>query len=603
MRLKNKETEPKKGLPRLMELAMIKKGYMIWTIVLTVLATIISFVPYLAIYFIIREIIGIYPDFSQLDVTRITFYAITAIGGVLVNISLSMLAGALAHIAAYGTLYELKLSFVSHVTKLPLGFHLNTGSGKIRKIMDDNIESLEGFIAHDFTNMVTAFTSPVVMLVFIFLFDWRFGLATLVGIIFSFGVYKATSGGDRTKNMMGAYQNALEDMSNATTEYIRGIAVVKAFKQTTFSFNRLYESITNYTKTVIPFSLSQESLMASFSTALNSIYLFLIPVGILIGRNTTNYTDYVASFVFYLIFVPVIASMLMKVLYASVNAMQAGGAAERMDQMMSETVMPDRHNSAQPFGHDVVFENVTFSYTANDEESAIKDVSFRAEEGKTTAIVGPSGGGKSTIANLIPRFYDVDEGCIKIGGEDIREISLDKLMNIVSFVFQDNFLFKQSILENIRIGNPTATRDDVIRAAKAAQCHEFISELPQGYETVFGKSGMKLSGGQIQRIAIARAIVKNSPVLVLDEATSFSDPENEHLIQKALGELVKGKTVIMIAHRLSTIQDADQIIVMEHGRLVESGTHNELLGQKGKYETLWSNYTQALTWKIRKEVC
>lgn len=521
----SQDGKPKKGLPRLMELAMTQKAPMVGGMILSALATVASFLPYLAIYFIIQEIVGAYPDFSTLDVSKVLGYGGLALGGVLLNVLLYTASVALSHIAAYGTLYQCKIDYVSHITKLPLGYHLKMGSGKLRKIMDDNIESLEGFIAHDLPNMISAFVAPVVMLVLVFAVDWRFGLATFVGIIVSFLVYGVTSGGNKTKKLMEDYQTSLEDMSNASVEYIRGITVVKAFRQTAFSFKRLHDSIKNYTKTVIPYSLSQELMTAAFTAALNGIYLFIVPVGIWIGSSTNNYQAFVASFIFYLIFVPAIASILMKVLYASVNAMQVGNAVERMDQVLAEPEIPEKTTSKKPITYDVVYDNVTFSYTEDDTNVALQSVSFTAPQGKITAIVGPSGGGKSTIASLLPRFYDVEQGAIRIGGIDIRDMSTSDLMDTVSFVFQDNFLFKQSILDNIRMGRPNATEEEVIAATKAAQCHDFISELPEGYQTVFGEGGVKLSGGQIQRIAIARAIVKNAPILVLDEATSFSDPE------------------------------------------------------------------------------
>lgn len=594
----SQKIKPKKGLPRLMELAMTQKAPMVGGMILSALATAASFLPYLAIYFIIQEIVGAYPDFDTLDVSKVLGYGTLALGGVLLNVLLYTASVALSHIAAYGTLYQCKMDYVAHITKLPLGYHLKMGSGKLRKIMDDNIESLEGFIAHDLPNMISAFVAPIVMLVLVFAVDWRFGLATFVGIIVSFLVYGVTSGGNKTKKLMEDYQTSLEDMSNASVEYIRGIAVVKAFKQTAFSFKCLHDSIKNYTKTVIPYSLSQELMTAAFTAALNGIYLFIIPVGIWIGSSTNDYQLFATSFIFYLIFVPVIASILMKVLYASVNAMQVGNAVEHMDQVLAEPEISEKDISQKPSAYDVVYDHVTFSYTEDEANVALQSVFFTAPQGKVTAIVGPSGGGKSTIASLLPRFYDVEQGAIRIGGVDIRNMSTGDLMDTVSFVFQDNFLFKQSILDNIRMGNPNATEKEIVAAAKAAQCHEFISELPQGYQTVFGKDGVKLSSGQIQRIAIARAIVKNAPILVLDEATSFSDPENERLIQQALSELMKGKTVIMIAHRLSTIRNADQILVVDHGKIVQSGTHDELMAQPGRYQDLWNNYTAALTWKF-----
>lgn len=594
----NQKCKPKKGLPRLMELAMTQKAPMIGGMIFSALAAAASFLPYLAIYFIIQEITHIYPHFEQLEVSAILRYGGFALGGVLLNVLFYTISAALSHIAAYGTLYQCKISYISHITKLPLGYHLKMGSGKLRKIMDDNIESLESFIAHDLPNMVSAFVAPVIMLILVFAVDWRFGLAAFAGILVSFLVYGVTSGGNKTQKLMEDYQASLEDMSNASVEYVRGIAVVKAFQQTAFSFKRLHSSIKNYTKTVIPYSLSQELMTAAFTAALNGIYLFIIPTGIWIGSSTDDYEAFIAPFIFYLIFVPAIASILMKVLYASVNAMQVGNAVERMDQVLAEPEIMEKETSIKPSTYDVVYDHVTFSYTEDETNAALKSVSFTAPQGKVTAIVGPSGGGKSTIASLLPRFYDVEQGAIRIGGLDIRDMRTKDLMDTVSFVFQDNFLFKQSILENIRMGRPNADEKEVVAAAKAAQCHAFISDLPEGYHTIFGKGGIKLSGGQIQRIAIARAIIKNAPILVLDEATSFSDPENERLIQQALVELMKDKTVIMIAHRLSTVQNADQILVMDQGQLVQSGSHKELLSKNGRYQDLWNNYTKSLKWKF-----
>lgn len=596
---KSQSTQPKQGMARLMELAMIKKIPMTGSIILAIMATIMSFVPYLAIYLVIRELVIGGNDLSSVNVSRIMQYGALALGGVLVNVMCYTLSIALSHIAAYGTIYELQLSFVSHVTKLPLGYHLKMGSGKLRKIMDDNIESLEGFIAHDLPGMISAFASPVFMLVFLFAVDWRFGLAVFLGIIVSFVVYGMTSGGKETKALVERYQVALEDMSNASVEYIRGISVVKAFHQTAFSFKRLHNAIKDYTKAVIPYSLSQELMTASLTAMLNALYLFLIPVGIWIGSHTEDYQEFVVPFIFYLIFVPAIASILMKIFFAMANAMNIAGTIERMDQIMQEPEMKEPETGMKPASFDVAFENVTFSYEEG-EKAALKNVSFIAKENSITAVVGASGSGKSTIAHLIPRFYDVEQGNIRIGGIDIRNIKSIDLMDLVSFVFQDNFLFKQSILDNIRMGRSDATEEEVICAAKAAQCDEFIQKLPDGYHTVYGRNGVKLSGGQIQRIAIARAIIKNAPILVLDEATSFSDPENEHLIQQALSKLMEGKTVIMIAHRLSTIRNADQILVIDNGTLVQNGTHQDLIGQDGKYKSLWENYTQTLSWKISK---
>lgn len=593
-----KNIKQKTGIARLMELAATKKPLMISSVILSALASIASFVPYVAIYYIIGEIMGSYGDFNSLDVEKTLNFGWIAFGGIILNILLYFGALVCSHLAAFGTLYELKVNFASHLAKLPLGFHLTIGSGKMRKIMDENIEKIEGFIAHQLPDIVAAFVAPIVMLIILLGVDWRFGLAALVGIVIAFMLEFKAYGNEGAKAMMKNYQMSLEDMNNASVEYIRGISVVKAFKQTVYSFRRLHETIKRYTSFVIPYTLSWENYMSGFTTIVNNIYLFLIPVGIVIGSKTNDYESFAITFIFYLIFVPSISSVMMKIMYVSSNGMQIIGGVERMDGILNKEVLEDKDSLEKPKDYSISFNKVSFSYDEDSETSALKDLSFKAIQGQVTAIVGPSGGGKSTIAHLIPRFYDVTEGNIEIGGVDIRNISLSHLMDMVSFVFQDVFLFKQSIMDNIRIGNQNASDKEVIEAAKAAQCHEFIMKLPNGYNTVVGTKGVHLSGGERQRIVIARAIVKNAPIIVLDEATAFSDPENEYLIQKAFEKLIQNKTVIIIAHRLSTIRSANRILVMQKGRLVEEGTHEKLIREKGKYHDMWEMYTKSLDWKI-----
>jgi ATP-binding cassette subfamily B protein len=589
---------PKKGMARLFELAGKHKGLVVSSGILSVMASAVSFVPYLAVYFLIREIIAVFPNFTKLEAARMMGCGFMALLGVFCNVLFYFAALALSHIAAYGTLYELKLHFIAHITRLPLGFHIGTGSGALRKIMDENIESVEGFIAHQLPDMIAAFTAPVVMIIMLFAVDWRYGLASLAGILIAFTIQAVFTGGEKQKARIKEYQSTLEAMSGATVEYIRGIAVVKAFHQTVYSFKRLHEAITNYTRAVGPYTLSSENIMSGYITVTNNIYLFLIPVGIFIGSHTTDYAAFAADFLFYLVFVPAIASILMKVMYTAIVSMQVAGNVERMDDILQEKAIPVTENPKTAGEYAISFENVSFSYSGKAEGAALDGVSFTARQGETTAIVGPSGGGKSTIAHLIPRFYDVHTGAVKIGGVDIRDMKISDLMDTVSFVFQDTWIFKQSIMENIRMGRPAATDNDVVTAAKAARCHDFLESLPEGYQTVFGRKGLHLSGGEMQRIAIARALVKNAPILVLDEATAFSDPENEWLIRQALGELMKNRTVIMIAHRLSTVTGAHKILVMDKGRLVEEGTHRELLDRKGRYQELWDTYSSTLKWGL-----
>ena len=596
---KPKQNKPKTGLARCLELASNKKGLVFLSAILSSLAAIASFVPYIAVYFIISSILKVYPNLELLDMSKVMNYGWIALAGIIANILLYFLAIFSSHMAAFGTLYELKLHFAEHITKIPLGYHLTIGSGRLRKIMDENIESIEGFIAHQFPDFVASVTAPIVMVIILLAIDWRFGIASLVGIVLAFVVQFSGFGSGAMKENMGKYQIALEDMNNASVEYVRGMPEIKAFNQTADSFRRLSKSITDYTSFVLEYAMGWQNCMPGFTTIIHNIYLLLIPVGIFIGMGAEDYRTYSLTFIFYLVLAPAISGVLNKIMYISESFTQIDGNVERMEEVLSIPVLQNQDVGAREQGHSIEFDHVSFSYDTGTSVKALNDVSFIARQGEVTAIVGPSGGGKSTIANLISRFWDVTEGCIRIGGVDIRKIPQAELMRQVSFVFQDTFLFKQSILDNIRMGNPTASEAQVIEAAKAAQCHDFIEKLPDGYHTMIGASGIRLSGGERQRIAIARAIIKDAPIIVLDEATAFSDPENEYLIQKAFEKLIQNKTVIMIAHRLSTIRNADQILVMEHGQLIEQGTHDTLMERQGKYTQMWNSYMESISWKIR----
>lgn len=582
---------------------MMKKPLVWSSLALSAMASVVSFVPYLAMYRVVQELLNSLPDIVAADSAYLIRCGWIAFFGAVGNILLYFGALMCSHLAAFGTLYRLKVDFMSHLARVPLGFHVLTGSGRLRKITDENIEKIEGFIAHQLPDLAAAMVAPVVMFVILFAVDWRFGAATVVGIVFALVQYAALYGNTSAKSLMNEYQKALEEMNNASVEYIRGISVVKAFRQTVYSFRRLHETIKRYTSMIIPYTLSWEQGYSAAVTIIKHVFICIMPVAILIGMFATDPADYAGfagTVVFYLIFTQSAAGILMKVMYANGAIMQIYGGVEAMDAILAEPELPV---SAQPKtvqGGDVVFTDVSFSYDKEKGVEALRGVSFTAPQGKITAIVGPSGGGKSTIAHLIPRFFDVSGGSVTLGGADIRDIDPRALMDRVSFVFQDVYLFKQSVMDNIRMGNPAATDEQVIEAATAAQCREFVENLPQGYQTVIGAKGVHLSGGERQRIAIARAIVKDAPVIVLDEATAFSDPENEHLIQRAFERLMKNKTVIMIAHRLSTVRGADQIIVIDGGRVAQRGSHDELLRQGGRYGDMWRVYTQTASWHIAK---
>ncbi|MFV0413930.1 MAG: ABC transporter ATP-binding protein [Oscillospiraceae bacterium] len=597
----NKEEKRKTGTARLWELASTQKGLVAGACILSVVSVLVSFLPFVAIYFIIRELLANAANLAALNGPLMVRYGWLACGGAVGAIALNFAALMCSHLAAFKTLYHLKLEFTRHLASLPLGFHTHNSTGKLRKIVDENIEKLEGFIAHQLPDLVGSFATPVVVLVILLAVDWRLGLAALVPILLSYVVQMVAYGGGRSREFMKQYQDAMEDMNNSSVEYVRGISVVKAFNQTIFSFRRFYNSIHAYTEFVYSYTKSFQGAMATFMVIVNNVYLLVLPVGILLYGGAQDYGRYALAVLFYLIFCLSITAPFTKLMYVSSGMTQIADGITRMDRILDTQPLPKAQQPQTAAGSDIVFDKVSFSYNGEGEAEAISEVSFAAPQGHITALVGPSGSGKSTIAHLIPRFYDVAAGSISIGGVDIREMDNDYLLQKVSFVFQDVFLFKQSVLDNIKVGNPEATEEQVMAAAKAAQCHDFVQKLPSGYHTVIGAEGVHLSGGEKQRLVIARAILKNAPILVLDEATAFADPENEHKIQKAFEVLMRDKTVIIIAHRLSTVRGAHNIIVLEEGRVAEAGTHNALLAAGGRYSRMWQSYTSAINWDITAE--
>ncbi len=586
--------QPGNGMKRMWELAFTQKILVISSCVLSVVSVAVSFVPFIAIYYIIRELAMNMGNLSGLDGAYIVRLGWLAGGSAIGAIILNFFALMCSHLAAFKTLYNLKLKFTSHLASLPMGFHTDNSTGKIRKVVDDNIEKIEGFIAHQLPDIVGSFATPIVILIILFIFDWRLGLATLAPIILLY-VLQSIYMGKNSIKFIKTYQDSLEDMNNASVEYVRGISVVKAFSQTIYSFRKFYDSIKTYGDFALAYTKAFKNGFVMFLVVLNNIYIFLIPVIIWLSGGVEDYPKFAMSALFYLVFSVAITAPFLKLMYVSQKGRQIADGIERMDRVFNEKPLPEAKYPKTTNNFDIDFENVSFSY---DETEALSGISFTAKQNEVTALVGPSGSGKSTIAHLIPRFYDVGTGSIKIGKLDIRDMSSEYLMNIVSFVFQDVFLFQQSILDNIRIGNKNASLNDVIAAAKAAQCHEFIEKLPNGYDTVIGTNNIHLSGGEKQRIVIARAILKNAPIIVLDEATAFADPENEHKIQLAFEQLMKNKTVIIIAHRLSTVRGADKILVIDEGRLVEEGKHDTLIGLGGRYSHMWQQYTSAMSWTI-----
>lgn len=569
---------------------------------LSVLSTLVSFVPYVSIYNIIDELLKHSANLREADSTLLIRWGWIAFLSMAASFALLFASIVCSHMAAFKILYLLKIAFARHMAALPLGFHTLHSTGKLRKVMDDNIEKIEGFIAHQLPDLAGSLASPVVMLGMMLFFDWKMGLICLLPLLISYLIQAIAFSGKKSEKFLRVYQNYLEDMNNSAVEYVRGIAVVKTFNQTVFSFRRFHSSILAYKDFALKYTLSMKNAYLVFLVLLNSVAVFLIPAGIIMGRRAADQQAFTLSFLFYLIFGSAMSGPIMKLMYASASGRQIVEGTERMDKIFAVPPLPVTDRPAVPSGYDVVFDRVSFSYkTEEGDTQALRNISFTARQGEITALVGPSGSGKSTVAHLVPRFWDVTEGVVRIGGADVRDMDPAVLMEMVGFVFQDVFLFKQSIMDNIRAGNASASRESVMEAAKAAQCHDFIMELPQGYDTVIGTKGVHLSGGQRQRLVIARAILKDSPIIILDEATAFADPENEYKIQMAFERLVQNKTVIVIAHRLSTIQGANRILVLEEGRIIESGTHGGLLQAQGKYRQMWDTYTGTLSWTIAGE--
>lgn len=579
------------------------------SMVLSALSSACSFVPFVAVYLVVADVIAVYPDFAALDAARMAGFGWLAIAGVAGNIGLYLAALLCAHSAAFDAEYNLKLQIAEHLARMPLGRLEALGTGRVSKVMDESVGAIEGFLAHSLPDMAAAFAAPVAIVVLLFVFDWRFGLAAVACVVAAFGVEAAGFSNKAITDKMQRHLVNQELMTNATVEYVRGMPVVKAFGQTAESFVRLSEAVRAYTDLALDVALFWQSLMPAFTAIINNAYLFVLPVGILLGAGPSgaDFRAFALDFIFYLLFVPSIAGALNKMMYISEDSMIISSQLARIDEVLGVPALPvpAPGRARVPERFDVELDGVSFSYGPGGEGDAaplaLDGVSLAVPEGATCAIVGPSGAGKSTVASLVARFWDVSSGAVRIGGVDVRDMDPDALMGCVSLVFQDVHLFRTSMLENIRMARPGATREEVVEAARAAQADAFIRALPQGYDTVYGGEGVHLSGGEAQRVSIARAILADRPVVVLDEATAFSDPENEHLIQKAFERLMAGKTVIMIAHRLSTVVGADQIAVVDGGRVVERGRHGELLAAGGAYARMWERYTQALSWGIASD--
>lgn len=560
------------------------------------IAAVLGLVPYICVWLVARDVLSAYPDVTAAGgVVKWGWMAVWfAVGNIVVYFAALMCT----HIAAFRTARNIRRRGVAHVMELPLGFFTGNQSGRLRKLIDDNAALTEDLLAHKLPDLTAAVVTPLAAIVLLFVFDWKMGLLCLLTMVLAMACMMSMMGG-KNAGFFHRYQQEIEKMSGEAVEYVRGIPVVKVFQQTVYSFKAFYAAIQSYSELASQYAMSCRPGQTAFLTCINGCFALLIPAALLMASGGNGWAV-LADFIFYVLFAPACGGMINRIMYASESIMEADEAMLKLDEILQQKPLTERAVSQKPKDASVVFDHVSFRYPGM-ERQALADVSFAVKPGTVVGLVGPSGGGKSTAAALIPRFWDVDEGSVKVGGVDVREINNHDLMEQVAFVFQDTRLFKVSILENIRMARPGATVEEVRAAAHAARCDDILEKLPRGLDTVVGTQGVYLSGGEAQRIALARAILKDAPIVVLDEATAFADPENEALIQKAFGELTRGKTVLMIAHRLSTIQNADQILVMEKGVVKERGSHRELLAQNGLYAEMWQDYQQAAAWKVGRE--
>lgn len=597
------KSKKKKGLSRLFEIAGQRKGLLILAGLLSAGSAVCMLVPYWAVYEILKELLSHGSNLSASDGTGITYWGWVAFGGLVGGLVLLYAALMSSHVAAFRILYGLRVRLSEHIGKLPLGYLNNTSTGAIKKTMDQNIEKIEGFIAHTIPDLVNVIATVVVMLVIFFSLDVWLTVVCLVVVVLSLFLQFSNFMGKRAREFMGIYYDAQEKMSASAVQYVRGMPVVKIFGQSVRSFRQFNAEIQAYKTFALKCCDTYQNGMIAFTVLLNSTVTFILPMCILLMQASPQSLSLAVVWLFFIIMGPGMASPVYKLTFLGGNTRDIDEGVNRIDRILEKKPVPEPEYPQVPAAYDVEFRHVSFSYENTEQGTrteALRDVSFIAPQGKITALVGPSGSGKSTVANLIPRFWDVEQGKICIGGADIRQIPTAKLMDMVSFVFQDTFLFYDTLYENIAVGSPDATKEKVIAAAKAAQCHDFIERLPQGYETRIGDKGVFLSGGEAQRICVARAILKNAPILVLDEATAFADPENEHKMQMALQSLIKDKTVIVIAHRLSSIVSAHQIVVMKEGRIVQRGKHERLSMTEGVYKNMWDAYTSAYHWTLNK---
>lgn len=583
------------NLSRLMEYAGSYRYLTYTSWVLSAVSAFITLVPLWYIWRIAGEVLREAPDFSNAE--HLARNGIMAVVFSILSVVVYMGALMCSHLSAFRVKTNLTLAMTHHIQKLPLGFMNHFGSGNMRKIINESSGAAETYLAHQLPDKCSALATPIGLIVLLLLFDWRMGLLSLAPVALGFLVMSSMTGENMQKKMK-EYQDALGDMSNEAVEYVRGIPVVKTFGQTVFSFKRFKGAIDRYQIWVISYTKQLRLPMMVYTTAINSVFVFLTAAALVMTAEQITDT-FLLNLIFYIIITPVISLTLTKIMFQSENEMVVSDTMKRIDSILKMEPLAQSTHPKKPKDGSVIVEDVMYSYDGK--KNALEHISMKIQSGQTVAFVGPSGGGKTTLANLISRFFDAQKGNIYIGGINVKDIAKEDLMNTVSFVFQNSRLIKGTILENVRMARPNATKEEVLEALQKGQCMDIVQKFPLGIETIIGTNGVYLSGGEQQRIAIARVILKNTPIIILDEATAFADPDNENKVQKAFAELAKDRTVIMIAHRLSTIVDADCIYVLEDGKLKEHGTSRELLAQNGIFKKMWENYKTSVQWKVERE--
>ena len=578
------------SLSRLFEYAGNFKYLTVMSWILSVISAWIALVPFYFIWKIIREVLAVAPDFGQAQ--NLSAYGWSAVGFAILSMAVYVGALMCSHIAAFRVQANMRSQMMHHIVTLPMGFMDKEGSGKIRKIVNESSAATETYLAHQLPDQAGALATPVGLLVLLLAFDWRLGLLSLVPVVLAF-LIMGTMTGKRMQQKMEEYQNALDEMSSEAVEYVRGIPVVKTFGQSVFSFKRFQASIKKYEKWTIAYTEELRLPMVGYTTVINSVFAVLIATAFFFTASDA----YLLNLLFYIIITPVITVTLNKIMFASENKLIVADALARIDSILDKKPLPETKNARDPKDKSVAFDHVSFRYEGAAKD-ALHNISLNIKEGEHIAFVGPSGGGKTTLASLVARFFDTTEGNISIGGVNVKDIPSEKLMELVSFVFQDSKLLKMSIYDNVRMGKKDATREEVLETLKNAQCQDIIDKLPNGIDTVIGSQGTYVSGGEAQRLSVARAMLKNAPILILDEATAFADPDNEAKVQAAFSRLSEGKTVIMIAHRLSSVVNADRICVLKDGEILESGTHSQLLNEQGMYAHMWEEYNKSVCWKV-----